>query len=211
MVLEGVAPRKRRSPKRAAVLRAATEEFLSKGFGGTSMDRVAEAAQVSKRTVYDHFPSKEDLFEAIVKETLQKIDQMPVHEYSSERGIEEQLLEIGQTFAETITDSDFIKVSKVLVACFAQFPEWGRSTLTAYARLRRDMIAFFKAGKKDGRLRVRNAEGAATQFVGLIKEFAYWPAVIAHSAPLTSRERKAVVRDAVSLFLDHYGIDERRK
>ena len=51
---------RRKSPKRAAVIEAATEEFLSRGFSGTSMDRIAEVANVSKRTVYDHFPSKDN-------------------------------------------------------------------------------------------------------------------------------------------------------
>ena len=54
--------KRRKSLKRAAVIEAATEEFLTYGYFGTSMDRIAEAANVSKRTVYDHFPSKEDLF-----------------------------------------------------------------------------------------------------------------------------------------------------
>lgn len=47
-------------------MQAAIEEFRQHGFNGTSMDRVAAAAEVSKRTVYNHFPSKEDLFEAIL-------------------------------------------------------------------------------------------------------------------------------------------------
>lgn len=52
--------------KRDAIVQAAIEEFRQHGFNGTSMDRVAAAAEVSKRTVYNHFPSKEDLFEAIL-------------------------------------------------------------------------------------------------------------------------------------------------
>ena len=52
--------------KRDAIVQAAIGEFREHGFNGTSMDRVAAAADVSKRTVYNHFPSKEELFEAIL-------------------------------------------------------------------------------------------------------------------------------------------------
>ncbi|MEM9216816.1 MAG: TetR/AcrR family transcriptional regulator [Cyanobacteria bacterium P01_F01_bin.150] len=197
---------RRKSPKRAAVIKAATEEFGSRGFSGASMDRIAEAANVSKRTVYDHFPSKDDLFQAIIDEILQRIGKMPAHEYSAEKPLDKQLLAIGKTFATTITGEDFMKLSRVLLSRFIQSPEWAHNTITAYARLRRDMIDFFEAGKKDGRLKIRNSEKAAAQFCGLIKEIAFWPELIAGQEPISTRERNAAVKSAVEMFLDHYEI-----
>ncbi len=199
-------PKRRKSPKRAAVIKAATEEFLSRGFEGTSMDRIAESANVSKRTVYDHFPSKDDLFQAIVDEILQRVEEMPVHEYSADEPLDEQLREIGSLFANTITGRQFMKLSKVVIACFIQSPDWAHNTMKAYDRLRRDMIAFFKAGKKDGRLKISNPERAAAQFCGLIKEVAFWPELMAGQKPVTSRERNAAVKEAVDIFLAHYAI-----
>lgn len=196
--------RRRKSPKRAAVIEAATEEFLTHGYAGTSMDGIAEAANVSKRTVYDHFPSKDDLFQAIVDEILQRVEQMPTHEYSSDRPLDVQLLEIGNTFASTITSRDVMKLSKVVISHFIQAPEWAHNTLKAHTRLRRDMVAFFKAGKKDGRLSIRDPETAASQFCGLIKEIAFWPELMAGQSPVTTRERNAAVKSAVAMFLDHY-------
>lgn len=54
--------------KRVAVVSAAIEEFLAAGFDATSMDRIAARANVSKRTVYNHFPSKEALFAEILRQ-----------------------------------------------------------------------------------------------------------------------------------------------
>lgn len=50
--------------KRAAITRAATEVFARKGFQGASVDDVAEAAGVSKGTLYGYFENKEELFYA---------------------------------------------------------------------------------------------------------------------------------------------------
>lgn len=195
---------RRKSPKRAAIIKAATEEFLSRGFSGTSMDRIAEVANVSKRTVYDHFPSKDNLFQAIIDEILQRVEEMPSHEYSEKKPLDEQLLAIGNTFATTITGKDFMKLSRVVISRFIQSPEWAQNTLKAHSRLRQDMIAFFKAGKKDGRLKISNPEKAAAQFCGLIKEIAFWPELMAGQEPISTRERNAAVKAAVEMFLDHY-------
>lgn len=205
--LAGKTETRRKSPKRAAVVEAALEEFLTHGFSGTSMDRIAEVANVSKRTVYDHFPSKDDLFQAIIDEILERVGEMPTHEYSDSKTLDEQLLEIGNTFATTITGRDFMKLSRVVISRFVQAPEWAQNTLKAHARLRQDMVAFFKAGKKDGRLRVNDPEKAAAQFCGLIKEIAYWPELMAGQKPVTSRERASAVKDAVAIFLGHYATE----
>ncbi|MEM8858338.1 MAG: TetR/AcrR family transcriptional regulator [Chloroflexota bacterium] len=196
--------RRQQSIKRTAVIEAATEEFLTYGFYSTSMDGIAEAANVSKRTVYDHFSSKEELFQAISREILNRIGEMPSHQYDPEKALEDQLLEIGNTFAKTITDEGFIKLSRVVIGRFIQTSDSDHRTARAHARLRQDMNAFFEAGKRDGRLNITNVEQAATQFAGLIKENAFWPSVTAGQVPMTSRERKAVVKSAVDMFLAYY-------
>lgn len=61
--MDSNAPRQRLTDrKRVAIIDAAIEEFLAAGYDATSMDRIAARANVSKRTVYNHFPSKEALF-----------------------------------------------------------------------------------------------------------------------------------------------------
>ena len=48
--------------KRQAILDAAKRVFLANGYTGASMDAIAEAAPVSKPTLYSHFHSKPELF-----------------------------------------------------------------------------------------------------------------------------------------------------
>lgn len=58
--------RRQAETKRAAILDAAEELFVSSGYELTSVDAIAARAAVSKRTVYDHFGDKKSLFQSVV-------------------------------------------------------------------------------------------------------------------------------------------------
>ena len=203
-----ISERRKNSPKRLAVVEAATNEFLNNGFAETSMDRIAESANVSKRTVYDHFPSKDDLFQAIIDTLLAKVDEMPAHEYDQEASLEQQMLTIGYTFARTITRPEFMKFSRVVISRFIQAPEWAHNTNKAYDRLRHDMTTLFRVAQKDGRLQIADLGLAVTQFCGLIKENVFWPQLMAGQKSSSESELKSVVKSAVAMILDHYGVPQ---
>lgn len=60
----------RSARKRATILTAGRDLFLSHGYQGTSVDQIAASAEVSKQTVYKHFGDKQELLMAIVNEAL---------------------------------------------------------------------------------------------------------------------------------------------
>jgi AcrR family transcriptional regulator len=64
-VTEHVAPEGRRARKqretRARIADAAMRLFLERGYEATTLDDVAEAADVSRRSLFDYFPTKEDV------------------------------------------------------------------------------------------------------------------------------------------------------
>src|SRR5438270_7889502 len=55
-------PKVRRNGSREAIVEAAERLFLERGFGAVSMDELASAAGVARRTVYNQFTSKEEIF-----------------------------------------------------------------------------------------------------------------------------------------------------
>ena len=55
------------------VLDAALREFVRNGYRGTSMEGIAEAAGVTKPVVYKCFPSKEELFRALLEREERKL------------------------------------------------------------------------------------------------------------------------------------------
>lgn len=64
-----------RPARRHQLLRAARESFVAQGYHAAAMDDIAERAGVSKPVLYQHFPSKRELYLALVAEhTQQMID-----------------------------------------------------------------------------------------------------------------------------------------
>ena len=60
------ATRMPREERRASLLEAANEVFTSRGYHAAAMDDIAETAGVSKPVLYQHFPSKLDLYLALL-------------------------------------------------------------------------------------------------------------------------------------------------
>lgn len=70
---EAIAPHKRERRKQdrpGELLEAALDLFVEKGFAATRVEEVALRAGVSKGTLFLYFPSKEDLFKAVVRENV---------------------------------------------------------------------------------------------------------------------------------------------
>jgi len=112
--------------KRDAIVQAAIGEFREHGFNGTSMDRVAAAADVSKRTVYNHFPSKEELFEAILLLMWERSQSPDELAYTPARPLRDQLLELLAQKMRLLNDASFIDLSRVAMADMMHTPERAR-------------------------------------------------------------------------------------
>ncbi|WP_291861130.1 TetR/AcrR family transcriptional regulator [Bradyrhizobium sp.] len=60
----------RTAERRAAIIEAALDEFISRGFAATRLDDVAKRAGVAKGTIYLHFKDKESMFEELIRTAL---------------------------------------------------------------------------------------------------------------------------------------------
>ncbi|WP_454626675.1 TetR/AcrR family transcriptional regulator [Bradyrhizobium cenepequi] len=70
--IAGAAPNRaeRAAERRAAIVEAAMEEFVARGFAATRLDDVAKRAGVAKGTIYLHFKDKESMFEELIRTAL---------------------------------------------------------------------------------------------------------------------------------------------
>ena len=70
MLLMSKLPRRRKETRPAELLDAALEVFAEKGFAAARMEDIAARAGAAKGTLYLYFPSKEAVFEALVRSLI---------------------------------------------------------------------------------------------------------------------------------------------
>ncbi|HEX2160522.1 MAG TPA: TetR/AcrR family transcriptional regulator [Thermoleophilaceae bacterium] len=120
----------RSAQKRRAILAAARDIFLSKGYAGTSMDEVAEIAAVSKQTVYKQFGAKQSLFETIVTEDIEataRTTQDMVTALGSSEQLERDLRRFARQHVADLTQPDLLRLRRLIVAEADRFPDLART------------------------------------------------------------------------------------
>jgi TetR/AcrR family transcriptional regulator len=102
----GVKERKVREKKarRRAILEAAKTVFFEKGFTATTMDQIAEVAEVSKGSLYLHFPSKEELYASLLLEGLELLYDRFSRAVRDAEGWEDKLRRIGRAYYQFYLD-----------------------------------------------------------------------------------------------------------
>ena len=179
------------------------EEFEANGFQCTSMDRVAERANVSKRTIYNHFESKEALFQAITEELVDQIVRVADVPYDARRSLKSQLEEIGHRKIDLMTCPGFLSLAKVTISEHLRDPQQASDT---YCRIHREedgLVRWIRAAAADSRLDVSAPMEAAEQFSALLSAFAFWPLIFGRPAP-TKKKLAEIVSSAAEMFLAHY-------
>ncbi|MDR6695351.1 TetR/AcrR family transcriptional regulator [Stenotrophomonas sp. 1337] len=199
-------PQRLTDRKREAIVRAAVEEFRSAGYEATSMDRIAAVAGVSKRTVYNHFPSKEELFALILEELWQSSVASVELPYRADQPLDVQLLQLLRQKLDLLGDANFIDLARVAMAEIIHSPERAQAIVCRMGEKESGVSAWIRAAIADGRLRQIDPEFAGHQLQGLVKSFAFWPQVTMGQAPLAQAERTRVAESAVAMFLGFYAV-----
>lgn len=188
--------------KRGQIIDAAVAEFREKGFAGASMDRVSARANVSKRTVYNHFDSKEALFRAILEIMGARANRAFDIAYQQGAPIRPQLIALGWAEGQLLTDADFMKLARMVVGETMRDPALAAEMNEKMAR-----VAVFRefigdAGRA-GTLLVRDIDRATDQFLGLIKAQAFWPVVFSGEV-VSAEEMGRIIETTVDMFLLRY-------
>jgi AcrR family transcriptional regulator len=118
--------RRRKEARPEEILAAALESFAERGFAATRLEDVAARAGISKGTLYLYFRNKEELFKAVVRETLlpnlARIEALVgSFEGSSAQLLERLLLTIGGVLGSRIG-----AIPKLVIAEAGNFPDLAR-------------------------------------------------------------------------------------
>lgn len=192
--------------KKEQIIDAALAEFRDSGFAGASMDRIAARANVSKRTVYNHFESKEALFRAIIQLLMEQVATALDVDFDPKVSVRDQLVGLGRAEGRLLMSETFMSLAAIVIgeairdhALATEF----HCRMENVDHVRR----FIESAATHGAIRVDDAGEAADQFIGLIKAQAFWPALLSGQR-VTEDAMENIVQTSVSMFLARYGADD---
>jgi len=190
--------------KREAILQAAITEFRQNGFEATSMDKIAATAAVSKRTVYNHFPSKEELFSAILMQLWQSAITSELVTYAANMDMQQQLETYLARKMAMLCDQNFLDLARVAVAATIHAPDRARDMVEKLSKNEPGIVTWIKAAQHDGKLRVVDPTMMADMLLGQIKALAFWPQVAMGQPILTNEQQRALIETAAKMFMQFY-------
>lgn len=192
--------------REARIVEVAMQLFIERGFDSTSIDAVAEAAGVSKPTLYARYRDKRALFEAVLNERVREwlaplsaaAEALTLQ--AEPRDAEEVLNALSRTLLARSQDPGAAALTRCIVAQALQFPDlaklayeegWLRG-VRAVARLLEVLVA-------QGQIEIDDVEIAADLFLNLILGRSSKQALYGIQVDSEAQENRR--RAAVALFL----------
>jgi TetR/AcrR family transcriptional regulator of autoinduction and epiphytic fitness len=191
--------------KRAAIIEAARTTFKELGVAATSMDKLAEVASVSKRTVYNHFATKEALVMTLMTDLWQEALSQPSVVYNSHQPLAEQLQQLVRFDMDYIQSEEHIEVSRMVIGHLFYTTEM-QQELQKIIKEETAILRWIKAATLDGRLTVTNVEQAQTEVQSLIKGQCFWPLIFRVESPLNDQQKDDIATEIAKMFLCRYQV-----
>jgi TetR/AcrR family transcriptional repressor of mexJK operon len=199
----------RSARRRRVIVEAATTLFLRHGYLGTSMDQIAAYAAVSKPTVYKFFPDKEQLFSAIVLETLDQASTPFLAELSrlSASGqLAPDLRQLARRYLATVTQPSVLQLRRLVIGASHQLPALARAYYErAPEETLRALADCFRRLADRGLLRMADPEQAAAHFAFLVLGRALDKSLFCGDQPFSPAELAAQADSGAWAFLAAYG------
>lgn len=169
-----------REKRRAHILAAAAKLFGQRGYHGTSVADVIEAAEISRGTFYLYFDSKDAVFLELMEQFIQRI--MSVVEVVDPEGAAptERIAENVRRVVDVVFEQRDLTVM-VLREGFGVRPEVDEKLGRFYGFVREMLEGALRNGARHGLTRAVDVSLAATALIGAIKEVFLHELVLGHS------------------------------
>ncbi len=168
--------RRRADARPEEIIAAATAVFTEKGFANTKLSEIAQAAGVTKGTLYYYFDGKEALFKAVIKESIVPsllLAEDAVGRYDGPTS--ELLSELVMAWWEKLTGSSICGLTKLIVAEAANFPELSQFYMDeVVARARNIYASVIRRGIKRGEVRDVNVDWLVRELTSPVLFTAIW-------------------------------------
>ncbi|WP_436792069.1 aldo/keto reductase [Yinghuangia sp. YIM S10712] len=181
--------------------RAAFDTFLEHGYDATTMEAVAQAAGITKGTLYSRYADKRALFIAVTKWALTRHERSePVAEPLPD-DLAEALTVMAHAILARSVDPDLVRLSRMSIAVAGRFPEFAASSqaVTWTPRIK-VLIDLLRRHQQAGTIAVPDIELAAEQFFAQVGAMPAWLA--AYGTQRSPEDEERHIRHAVRLFLN---------
>jgi len=193
--------RPKSAEKADAILEAASLQFVTHGFDGTSMDTVAAQAGVSKQTVYSHFGSKDELFVAVVRGKVEEYG-LDALDMPDDDDLRAGLETIGRRLLDLLLDEQVLAASRLIIGESSRHPRIAQLYFeSGPARTRSSIVTYLISQTKRGNFPPADPEQAAMVFINLLRGPYHFPCLV-NARPVPSKaERKAHAAVSADQFL----------
>jgi AcrR family transcriptional regulator len=168
--------KRRKSARPAELIAAALELFVERGFAATRMDDVARRAAVSKGTLYLYFKTKEELFKAVVRQSLVPVIAEAEQLIGRHQGSTRELLTgIVKNWWTQVGNTSAVGIPKLMISESGNFPDLARFYLEEVIDRARTLIAHaLQKGVRQGELRAVDVDHAVQVVAAGIVFLAVW-------------------------------------
>ncbi len=113
----------RAAERRAAIIEAALDEFIARGFTATRLDDIAKRAGVAKGTIYLHFKDKESMFEELIRTAIVPlVSRLSTIAPPSGGTVRAALEQFARTFEQEVATTRRGDIVRLIVAEGPRFP-----------------------------------------------------------------------------------------
>ena len=186
--------------RRHQIIETAAALFSQKGFGGTTTRQVAEAAGISETTIFKHFATKEDLYDAIIEAKTQTGAILESAEPAARRGDDAEVLRALAHGMIKRTQEDPTLMRLLL---FSALERHALSDMFFRSRVKRvdEFLCRYIAGRvAAGAFRPVDPLQAAWNFIGMIAYHLLYQEVFGQKPPAHLTTERAI-DEMVDLFL----------
>lgn len=202
----------RSAAKHEAIAEAALRVFLREGYARASVDVIAADAGVSKRTIYNHFDDKRDLFLTMVSESSADLaaDHVAIaaRHFDDVQDVRAALVGFGDEWlAPKGRRTDHAALIRLLIGEAAHFPDAARAWSDNGSELvLRNLAEHLRALTDRGLLGIGagEEEAAAGHYAALVRSPSSSRSFFG-ALPLPQAERDEIVRSGVDAFLRIHG------
>lgn len=202
---------KSRDERRDAFVAAAREAFFSKGYGATSMSSISAEVGGSKTTLWTYFPSKQDLFAAVVDDLVERYGRTLDVSLDPDSDVAVELRRMGRALMQTLHSPPIIDLHRLTVGEAGRFPELAcvfheRGPARGKARLRNFIGELMKRGK----LRAGDPIAASRTFVGMLQAGSLQQHLLGLIESPAEAELDSEIEAAVDAFMRAWAADTDR-